>query len=931
MWAGTKKLIISWFRGLLLLLPGLLIFVSSAAIADDRLRILPLERQLIADQRGIISLRFEVENRTGVAQEVYETMQLPPRWNLITTPVPFSLQPNQREIRLLHILIPGDSPAGSFPVTYRLTSTSDINLQQLETVTITIARKASNQLDEVSRPPNLLPGESYEVLFQLFNTGNTTQTYSVRVRNSDGTTQNLGTNTINLTPNGSETITVKGRIPDDFRPDNHQFELAVYSNDESLERQVSIPVISLNPEGVGTHHELQGQLRLGFSATDNEEPTDYNTSVEYKARGSLDADGNHQIAVQVNSGYRSSDPYQGMVQQYKLAYEHENWQAKAGHQNFYTDRLVGNHINGEGIEIAYRPKDKNGLSTRNVRAFYAESHDDAEQSEKAMALVAKHRFTDQQLEVGATLLHHETNPGQADKTEKDIAGLNARWSGDAANFYAGVAHDGEHQAVGLEGNVHQGNISANLSYLHSDPEFQGANPDGERIYLASQWRLDERTRINASARETRTNLAADNSHEIRRDTEHQVRLNRSLGLHNQTQIGVGLRQRHNRDMRDQSTTNHEIHTGLLSYQHKLDAINIKAQLEAGKRRDQISGQPNSETKGSRQQLTMSWRPDRKTLFSTDFNRQKGLDNDYEARSLGIRGQYQLDNKTKLSGYIQHHFGEQETSTRANVKLDKELHQQRRISVQLTHQQNNGSATTQDKEKSLYIDYVMPLDVPLRRRTDIATVCGRMVHAHSNTPAAAMVLQLGPHTTVADRRGRFCFPNVLAKTYQLQLDISRLKGESYILGMEGTSRTVTLDPGEEQNLKITLHPAARVQGMLRRLEIDLETALVNNSHLKAGAGITNITMNLTPIDHPHLKPLKRVTDAQGNFNILGIPPGKWRLSVANPEKLPKHYFLEQNNWELDLQAGQTETLSINAVPAQQHIEKTGPGGGFSVEG
>lgn len=80
-----------------------------------------------------------------------------------------------------------------------------------------------------------------------------------------------------------------------------------------------------------------------------------------------------------------------------------------------------------------------------------------------------------------------------------------------------------------------------------------------------------------------------------------------------------------------------------------------------------------------------------------------------------------------------------------------------------------------------------------------------------------------------------------------------------------------------------------------------------------------------------KPLFRETDAEGRFNLIGLAPGTWQLVINNQQALPKHYRLEQSQWQLELKAGQVQELTIRAVPQQQDIEKTGPTEGFFVSG
>ncbi len=906
--------------------------ISMHAYADGRIQLIPLERQLVADKRGIVTLRFEVENRSAEPLELQEYLQLPDSWSLLTTPAPFLLAPAQRDVRLLHILIPRQSPAGQFPVAYQLASLADNSLQQQEEVYVDVQETPGIHLSRQSAPANLLAGEAYEASFLLKNTGNNQQPYRIRLYDEDGFAQRIEPQAVTLAAGASQTIRIRGQVSAEPNTDTHRLTVVVDGPGEPIEEQLNIPIISRIPNGVGSHHLLYGELATGYSVTQTQGATSQDTqqeaTLDYRLRGALDSAGEHRIDLHARTGRAFDQPFTAAQTQYQAQYENDAWRVKAGHQSFFTHRLTGNGLSGEGVAAQYqhpnREKGKKGESASSVRVFHGQSPEGRADQEVVSAVVGQHRFEEQRLEISASALHYEKDSPTAGRQTKDISSLETRWSGEQTDVGAAIAHDGKAKAVALDTHARQGNLSANLNYVQGDTGFQGAYADTEQLNVGGQWQANDTTRVSALARRSRTNLSENTSLEIREDQEYKVRVDRAVGAGRDTLLGVGIRHRHDQDLRETPTTDQTLTAATLSYQRSFDALTVNSQLEIGKR----SPQGQEADMGSRQQLTLSWHPEKRWDMAADYSRDDGLENSGTKQALGVRGTYRLPGKQEVSGYLQVAEAEGSQSTTANLAYQKTLKQQRKLSLRASHKQTQGTTGQDSNDSSVQVDYTLPLDLPLRRRKDIASLCGQLVDAGNRLPLSGMVLRLEQYAAVTDAQGKFCYPNILAKTYRLQLDPSRLRGQSYMLGDEGLSKTIRLQAGDQQNLRIALYPAAGVNGQLLRWD---KQATTGQAELKAGEGIANVSVELRPLGNSTAQPQQRTTDAEGRFSLLGLAAGRWQLVINDQGQLPKHYRLEQNQWALELKAGKTEELNIRALPKEQGIERTGPAEGFSVSG
>jgi uncharacterized membrane protein len=228
--------------------------VAVPAFASDEINIIPLERQVAAGGRGIVTLRFEVENRSGQAHDWIEQLGLPSGWELISSPAPFALAAGARDVRLIHISIPGGSPSGTFPVRYSVSARDNSSLGATETINVRVDAVAGSELSILESPGGLLAGEEYTAKFQLKNTGNQPITYRLKVRDEDGYVTSVTPSTLTLPPNEIGTVEVQGEIPANLDESSaHKFTLIAKSSGKAAEASVTIPLITRIPKGLGKY------------------------------------------------------------------------------------------------------------------------------------------------------------------------------------------------------------------------------------------------------------------------------------------------------------------------------------------------------------------------------------------------------------------------------------------------------------------------------------------------------------------------------------------------------------------------------------------------------------------------------------------------------------------------------------------------------
>jgi hypothetical protein len=903
------------------------VLVACPAFAADEVAITPSNRVFQTQGRGIVTLRFDVENRSGQTRDFIEQISLPAGWDLVSNLAPFPLAANARETRLIHVSVPRSATAGNFPVRYSVNARDNGSINGTETVNVSVDTVSSSELVMIATPPSLLGGNDYEATFQLRNTGNRAITYRLRVDDEDGYVKTVTPTTVTLQPSESSDIQVKGIIPPDItETTTHKFTLIAKGGGKVLEQDASIALISRTPKGLGKYHTLSGNLRLSYSGAGKSGGGQW--QAEYQAQGALDKDGEHNVAVRLRNGQSSNTSHNDLQSEYQGRYWNDEWEVDAGHESFYAGRLSGNSVSGIGAEVTYHPKDKKGNKPLEARVFSGKSRPGIDTQEKATGAAVNYRFDELRTEIGASVLNHE----KQGKPKQTITSANIGWTGSNLSVRAETAKDDDASAKAVDVTANWENIGANLNHVQGDTKFDGANADSKQTYGGITWRIDDDTTANLTANKTRDNLANDASREIRDSRSQEVKLTRKFGEERNIEISAGYRTRKEQDLRPNPTVNNTVKSAVLEYRHTVDELDWTAQWEQGKRDDKIK----SSGAGSRQQLALNWRPDKQKSAGITWSRNNSLDSNTQNTAYGINGRYRINRKQDIDGYWQRSSSQDGTkSDSLSISYRHELKNRHQLQLNTSHTRTNAATST--KDNYWRVEYVMPLDIPLRKRNDVGTLGGFAFYADTDEPAKDMVLNLDGQYAVTDAEGKYFYPDILAKDYQLQVDPSRTDGVSYMLGEEGGVRTVKVDPGKLNRLDLPLQPGASVNGYVRTYAVNKAAAAGKtgdvNAGLQVGDGLGGILLELQPLGDgaENRQAYKRLTDGDGSFSFLGIPPGQYQLVVVDTDKMPKHIRLEQTQFQLDLMAGEPQEIDIRAVPTEQTIQKVGPAGGLSVSG
>ena len=923
-----------------LTLAASLLVLTQVATAADEINITPAQRQITTKKLGIITLRFEVENRSGEAQQLQESLTLPTGWELITNTAPFYLASGARDVRLIHVVVPNGTPSGTYLIGYQISAQDNGGITSSQTVAIQVEEQAGIKLAAISPPSSLLSGESYDAGFLLENTGNHAVTYTLSADDDEGYITGISPRSIKLEAGESGEITVSGKIPANLAESStYRINLSAKGGGKSTEESVTIPLISRTPKGIGKYQKLPGKLTTRYTNqkhinADGSETDTSQAQVEYTARGAIDQEGKHNLEIQLRNGRDRNDSDINTKQQadYQINYSNDELEIKTGNQNFHTSNLSGNALSGIGVETVYKPKNKKQRKPLEVRAFAGQSRPHDLIKEKVSGAAVQYQVDE--IEAGASVIRHQKAQTDTEPSKDEtITAVNAAWQGENTGIRTEVAKDSDAQAWSVDVNGQWHEVSANASYVSADTQFDGSNTDTKQVYANARYQIDDNTNIEANTRHTRNNLAQDQTKEIRQDKESQIKVSHSFGEERQIEVSLGHKQRTEKDLRPVATTDREIAATTLEYRHQFETFNVRAEVAHGLRKDRRKKSRH----GNKQEFVFNWKPSKAIDINSNYSISNDLDSEGKATTAGINAAYKINRRNTLTGYLQRNKNDSENSHADSfeVKYSHDMKSLGTIDLSARRVNNLASDGKISHDNIMQVEYSVPLDMPIRKRTNIGSVRGKVHFAHDQRPASDVVLQMGGQYAVTDQNGEFNYPEVLAKEYPIQLDASRANTQGYMLSHNGEEATVNITPKKIAEPVLELYPASRITGKLQTYVPDSASALNitdSTDNLRADKGLSRVLIELRPtgeignrITH------KRTTLYDGSFSFVGIPPGQWQLVVVDNDKVPANYHLEQTQFAVDLSSGGTKDILIRALPIAQTIKKNGPDNGFNVVG
>lgn len=149
----------------------IILFTLIATLSySQSIEIIPKSQVMIESYPGEkVIVAFLVKNKSFYKSSFISELQLPKEWNVITQDIPFELEVNQGEVRLLSFSIPGNARPGNYSLTYIVKGISDSSLFNSFSFIVKVLPGINIDVSVLKSPAYVYAGEEIITSFTITN------------------------------------------------------------------------------------------------------------------------------------------------------------------------------------------------------------------------------------------------------------------------------------------------------------------------------------------------------------------------------------------------------------------------------------------------------------------------------------------------------------------------------------------------------------------------------------------------------------------------------------------------------------------------------------------------------------------------------------------------------------------------------------------
>ncbi|MBI4863911.1 MAG: hypothetical protein HY815_27180 [Candidatus Riflebacteria bacterium] len=876
----------------------------------------------------VITAGFLVMNHTGQAEDLAETLELPPGFRSVTPPFGFTLGASRQEVRLASFSLPLGCPAGTYTVRYVARGKKNPAVQGAGSLLVTVKALTKIELRLVNKPENVLAGETYACSLNLVNGGNASIRVKLVDRGSPPFPTTIEPASLQLKPGESQEIRVK--VKTDRRAKarlSHSVTIDAVSLEgkgEVLSTQTSIvEVITTESARVDPYFRLPGTFRhivlfdkghMGFQT-------------EILGGGRLSPRGTDALDYRVVYADQANLLY-GLREEYRVHYASRPFDLVVGDSVYGLSALTEWCRYGHGLSFDYNP------GRLELGGYQAEDRT-PEPRQEAVGFYAGYRVNDR-FKVRSNLLTKHEPLGFSDTIASLEASVRPTRHTDVNVEYAVCGTDRLATGTGTawrllgSGTVFK-TAQFTLERTHADPDFFGFYHDSDYGSAALSFPLGPRLSTSLSMRFSETNQGAP-APDLAPGSDSTYRGTMAYDLAAGTQVTLDL-ERYNRrlDTLEAAQEIQEDYAGLTVSQ-SFKRANVQLSTEQGTLEDRILGRTQDI---QRYGFYGTYTPNRRLSYSV-------------RTSTGPEKYASPLRRTTMTGAAV--VWRAESNLTIDLSFDNTIYkmpdvlgpissQVHQYLSSLTYLLNGGqtfalrarylSRSGKDPpEHYAMATFSMPFGIALARRRDIGRLKGR-IHDEERPGKPGIpkvIVRLGAATTVTDQIGQFEFAALTAGKFALRVDkdsigLARMTRQQLpidVVVQGGKTVSVSLGVLTAGRLAGRLAVCARQgQGQISRFNMLVEGAEKDQAkpaEMEEVGGAPDMIVELT--NGKEIQ--RRVTDQKGRFVFEELIPGSWKLSVRE-ENLPELHTIERPEANVEVSAGKTAEVVIRILPKVRTIK------------
>lgn len=874
-------------RALVAVFLGVLLCAASSAHAQG-VRIRAVRRDTIV-VGSTVTAAFGIANQRTDSIAFTPRVAAPQGWTVLMGTAPLALAPGSADVLMVSVVVPARAAAGVYPIHVSVAGARD-------SAVVVVPHRRSLEVALLDRPGFVVSGKSYDAGFLVRNRGNVPAIVRVAARSTLGVASLIDT-LFTLSAEESRAVRARVRTPSGLSAaadDVLEIVATQFGDTSAAHSSARLTVVPEPSRKIEEFLKVPTHVNLRAASSDAVSP------FEIFGQGRLRDGGATQLDFAFRGPTGKFSAF-GERDEYRIQLKAPSWQARVGDHVYMMTPLTGAAQPGLGASVD---------ATRG--AFTAGAHGQQfrralEKGSEAAAFVRARPRDD--ASVGLQFVTREGG-----LLAGNVGSAVAGFSRDAFNADVELAGSNSSSGPGRAGSARVNGASSSYSFdfghQQADTGFSGAQRGAEHTYLtASSHRFD------------RVAFAANGG-------THRSDLSRSTGVPYVERLDVGmlsatLFDRYTLELGSvmrgttvSGVTQKAHQRGLRARaEHELIFGSLSLESEVGQASDALLGSRvyNDVSVSARRSV----RSGGVAVWGERYSGgsiTKGTD-----ATVTLGG----DASVRMSRTMDLTFMGYATRVRSS---NPSWHSQ--IDALISHALPNGSrislrarligggTLTASEQSVAYLEYGIPLRLPVSRLRTPGRVYGRVVDAVSGNGVSGALVRLGPQVAITDRQGQVSFGGVPGGEHRLSMSQETTLADAVFVGdptlMVDSTRT------RPTTFQFGIARSARLDIDVRRFGIARTGVAGAVDSLASTGPLANATLMLAG----ERDTLYRTTKDDGTASFTDIPPGAWVVSIRGDA--PAFHRFDPDRLDVILSPGETRSLSFRLVPRRREVQLIGDG-------
>jgi len=884
---------------------GLIMFVASCSYfyaAQERLLVRPVHEEIIEVQPGQSATTvFEISNLTSSVQDLEIHVQLPEDWRLITREFPFQMKSGKSEIKLLGFKVPGNVPAGEYPIQVRLHNRQFPELDDFYKFRVVVKSISKLSLQVLSGPDYIQAGESIEVFFMIHNQSNQPEIICIEPRRCKYT----GENNIKLASGEIYKFLVTASTDAASKQliqKNVEVTASIQGNENVKSRAIHrLDIVPREGVKYDPYHRLPISGSLYYISDDRSGTVESGHQFDISGKGSLDAEKNHRVEFQLRGPNRYHLSVLGRYDEYYAIYETDRFGVTLGDRTLMMTELTDPSRYGRGISGYYRHHRTKISCFYQRPRFYRQIHE-----EKAVRVENQ---SSRHVLLGLNLLN-KTHLGD----QAHIFSLNSLYHKNDTEIETEFGYsraDGRNSiSYRMVLSSKYGPVRAFFRYLHAGPHYAGYYTNTRYVTGNFSYQLIQTLSLQVNVRQDVQNAALDTLfYHAPMTRSWQTGLYWSISPH--TRMKTYVRQRERIDRKPDKKFDYKENTMQLGFWKKMWHLNFTLNGEFGQTYNHLPAFEGIKSSYFKTMATLYYDPSRRFNMQLHLSYQESnrYSRDRQHHTiLGMTSFFQVLKKTRLFLQYQNSHAIEEYYRDRNlfeIRLTQFIRSMHEFDLKCRYSLLKNCVDK--KEFAFMAGYRLNLGVPVQKVSHVGTVKGQ-IYNDGVEKVSGIYLRLNGCTAVTNDKGVYNFPSVKPGTYYLIVDKSTIG--LHDIPTVPTPIKVNILPDQEQQIDFAVTRAANLFG---RVELK-ENADAHAKLLDTGDKIGHVIIEMKMGREVY----RRLTDMNGEFGFYDLRPGTWTMIVYR-NGMPKQFVIVQKQYIHDLKPGDRKEVVVLVKKKERKIK------------